>query len=105
VKTLKNYQMTQMRHVDRVARWYIFKPKIQTWVNFGGPGMEKVGTFYGHLEHIQAIWYILWPFGNLVAIWYIFSSFGILCEEKFLATLHVDGNVTQLTLQGDQISL
>jgi hypothetical protein len=21
----------------RVARWYIFKPKIQIWVNFGGP--------------------------------------------------------------------
>jgi hypothetical protein len=21
----------------RVARWYIFKPKIPIWVNFGGP--------------------------------------------------------------------
>jgi hypothetical protein len=21
----------------RVARWYIFKPKIRIWVNFGGP--------------------------------------------------------------------
>jgi hypothetical protein len=25
-----------------------------------------------------AIWYILWPFGNLVVIWYIFTRFGIL---------------------------
>jgi hypothetical protein len=22
--------------VDRVARWFVFKPKIQIWVNFGG---------------------------------------------------------------------
>jgi hypothetical protein len=21
---------------NRVARWYIFKPKVQIWVNFGG---------------------------------------------------------------------
>jgi hypothetical protein len=21
----------------RVARWFVFKPKIQIWVNFGGP--------------------------------------------------------------------
>jgi hypothetical protein len=21
----------------RVARWFIFKPKIQIWINFGGP--------------------------------------------------------------------
>jgi hypothetical protein len=48
--------------------------------------MENVGIFYGHLEHITAIWYILWPFGNLVAIWYIFHRFGILYETK-LATL------------------
>jgi hypothetical protein len=22
--------------VSRVARWFVFKPKIQIWVNFGG---------------------------------------------------------------------
>jgi hypothetical protein len=22
---------------SRVARWYLFKPKIPMWVNFGGP--------------------------------------------------------------------
>jgi hypothetical protein len=44
--------------------------------------MENVGIFYGHLENITAIWYILWPFGNLVAIWYIPPPpFGILCQE------------------------
>jgi hypothetical protein len=36
-------------------------------------GMEMVGTFWGHLEYIAAIWYILWQFGNLVAIWYVVS--------------------------------
>jgi hypothetical protein len=35
--------------------------------------MEQVGS---------AIWYILWPFGNLLAIWYIFPCFGILFQEK-----------------------
>jgi hypothetical protein len=38
---------------------------------------KKIGIFYGHLEYISAIWYILWPFGNLVAIWSIFPRFGI----------------------------
>jgi hypothetical protein len=44
--------------------------------------MEKVGIFYGRLEYITAIWYILWPFGNLVAIWDSFPRFGILCQEQ-----------------------
>jgi hypothetical protein len=39
--------------------------------------MEKVGIFYGDLEYITAVLYILWPFGNLVAIfprcWYTLS--------------------------------
>jgi hypothetical protein len=44
--------------------------------------MEDVGIFYDHLKYNTAIWYILWPFGNLAAIWYIFPRFGILCQEK-----------------------
>jgi hypothetical protein len=34
------------------------------------------------LEYFTAIWYILWPFGNVVVIWLYFSRFGILCLEK-----------------------
>jgi hypothetical protein len=34
----------------RVARWFIFKPKIPIWVNFGGPWNGKC-------------WYILGPYG------------------------------------------
>jgi hypothetical protein len=26
-----------------------------------GLRIENVGMFYGHLEYITAIWYILWP--------------------------------------------
>jgi hypothetical protein len=45
--------------------------------------MENAVIFtYGHLEYFRVIWYILWPFGNVVVIWYIFPRFGILCQEK-----------------------
>jgi hypothetical protein len=42
-----------------VPRWFIFKPKIQTWVNFGGPYIENVDIFYGHLEYFTDSWDIL----------------------------------------------
>jgi hypothetical protein len=42
-------------HEFRVARWYIFKPEIPIWVNFGGPWNGKglyslwpFGIYYGH---------------------------------------------------------
>jgi hypothetical protein len=44
--------------------------------------MENVGTFYGHFVYIIDIWYISWPFGNLVIVWYFFSRFGTLFHEK-----------------------
>jgi hypothetical protein len=47
-----------------------------------GLGMEKVGILFGHLKYITAIYYILWPFGNLVAVWYILPRFGILCKDN-----------------------
>jgi hypothetical protein len=34
----------------RVARWFVFKPKIPKWLNFGGTCNGKY-------------WYILWSFG------------------------------------------
>jgi hypothetical protein len=67
----------------RVARWFIFKQKIQIWVNFERPRMEMLVYFtYGHLEYFTVIWYTLWPFGNVVVIWYIFPRLGMLCQEK-----------------------
>jgi hypothetical protein len=66
----------------RVARCFIFKPKIPIWVNFGGPWNGKgwyilwpFGIYCGHLVHLK-------PIGNLLAIWCIFSHFGILCRDK-----------------------
>jgi hypothetical protein len=57
--------------MNRVARWYVFEPKIQFWVNFGGSVIEdlvhyvdiwsilqSLGIFYGHLVYFVVIWYI-----------------------------------------------
>jgi hypothetical protein len=60
--------------------------------NFGkileGLRMENAGLFYGHLEYFAVIWYILWPFGNVVVIWYTYlpSFWYISCVKKNLAT-------------------
>jgi hypothetical protein len=68
--------------IIRVARWFVFKTKIQIWVNFRGPCNGRcwyivctLGPFYGLLLYFMDIWYSSWKFG-------IFSRFGILCEEK-----------------------
>jgi hypothetical protein len=47
-------------HPRRVARWFIFKPKIPIWVNFGGSlRLENVDIFYGHLEYFKNKWDIV----------------------------------------------
>jgi hypothetical protein len=42
-----------------VARCFVFKPKIQIWVNYGKPWNEKgwyslwlFGIYYGHMVHL-----------------------------------------------------
>jgi hypothetical protein len=76
--SLKNVSVSPM-----VARWFVFKPKMPIWVNFGGYCNGSCGS-------------ILWPFwsilrslgtvgGHLVyfmVIWYIFG-FGMLYQEKY----------------------
>jgi hypothetical protein len=45
---------------SRVARWFVFKPKIPIWVNFGGPYIGKLENgdiFYGHEEYLMEIFY------------------------------------------------
>jgi hypothetical protein len=68
----------------RVARWFLFRPKIPIWVYFGGPWNGKFwyicifwsfGIFYDH-------WVYFWAFVNSVVIWYIFPHFGTLHQEK-----------------------
>jgi hypothetical protein len=70
------YSILRKQVPFKVARWYIFKPKIPIWVNFGGPCSGRW-------------WPMYWPFGKVcdhlvyfMAIWYIFHSFGILHQEK-----------------------
>jgi hypothetical protein len=50
----------------RVARWFVFKPKLQIWVNFGGYCNGRC-------------WYISWTFGLFTVFWYILLTFGIFC--------------------------
>jgi hypothetical protein len=68
---------------SRVARWHIFQPEIQIWVNFGGSAIGNVYIFYGHLVYFtalcfyghlvyfKAIWYILWLFAIFFPLWYV----------------------------------
>jgi hypothetical protein len=51
---------------SRVARWFVFKPKIPSWVNVWEPWIGKCWyQFYDHLEHFTDTWDILWPFGTM----------------------------------------
>jgi hypothetical protein len=54
---------------SRVARWFVFKPKIQIWVKFGGSCTGRC-------------WFILWTLGIVRGNLVYFSRFGILYEEK-----------------------
>jgi hypothetical protein len=44
------YKVVAYQHefggLSSVARWYIFKPKISIWVNFGGPQNGKCWNRY-----------------------------------------------------------
>jgi hypothetical protein len=50
----------------KVAGWYIFKPKIPIWVNFGGSCNGRrwyilwpSGLFYGHCGMFFLFWYVV----------------------------------------------
>jgi hypothetical protein len=65
---------------ERVARWFLSKPKIPIWVNLGGPLNAKCvyilwpfGIFYRNLGYFMTIWYILCSFGKFFRFWYIVS--------------------------------
>jgi hypothetical protein len=49
--------------------------------------MENAGIIYIHLEYFTVIWYILWPFGNVMVILVYFPSFLVNFVKKNLATL------------------
>jgi hypothetical protein len=84
-KTRSHYEMVHENekrdfksHIQvggRVARWYIFKPKIPFRVNFGGSRYGRYWYIFGHLVNFMAIYWIVH-----IAIWYS-------CTKKYLATL------------------
>jgi hypothetical protein len=73
--------------LSRVARWFVFKPKIPIWVNFGGSWNGKSWYIY------MTIWRILLPLEIFNVHLVYLSSFGIFspvlvfCSKKNLATL------------------
>jgi hypothetical protein len=62
---------------NRVARWFLFSPKLPIWVYFGGPWNGKCYIFV-HLEYFTAVVYLMgiWLFCSRLVyfvsqIWYI----------------------------------
>jgi hypothetical protein len=86
VRILGFLEKKRSRQLTRVARWFIFRPKIAIWVHFGRSFnggclciLWKFGLFYGHLVHFTYFVYF-------VVIWYIFPVL-VYCSKKNLATL------------------
>jgi hypothetical protein len=58
----------KLMFLTRFARWFVCKPKIAIWVNFGWVLLWKIFVYFmtiwstlRPLEiHVIAIWYILW---------------------------------------------
>jgi hypothetical protein len=57
---------------NRVARLFVFKPKIPLWVNFGEP-------YIGKCLHVYMIFIFI---GYGMTICYVFPHFGIKHQEK-----------------------
>jgi hypothetical protein len=71
----------------RVAKWFLFKPKIPICVNFGGSSNGRCwcilcpfDQFSGHLAYFMAIGYIVPSFGTFLHVL-------VCCIKKNLATL------------------
>jgi hypothetical protein len=66
VKVKKSSRWSRNRRKGRVARWFISKPKIPFWVNFGRSFDERCC-------------YVLWPFGIVYGQLVSFMPFGAFC--------------------------
>jgi hypothetical protein len=67
---------------SRVARWFLFKPKIPITVDFGGYSNGRCWYILCPFGQFPAILHTLWPFGIFPKFWYIFTRFGMLYQEK-----------------------
>jgi hypothetical protein len=80
---LAERKLTRKGLCIRVARWFVFKPKITIWKKLWRALDWKMFTYF------MAIWNILWRLGifydhlvHFVCIRYIFSGFGSMHREK-----------------------
>jgi hypothetical protein len=81
------HQKKSLRRVilvwSRVARWFVFKPKIPIWVNCLGVFQWKIlAHFYDHLVYFKAIANILRPFGTFCGHLVYFSAFRYFVPRK-----------------------
>jgi hypothetical protein len=88
----------------RVARWFLFEPKISIWVNFGRSCNRRCwyvlwpfGIFYRHLGYFMTILYTLCLFGTFFLVW-------VYCVDKDLATLvNISISVNKVTMMKRRI--
>jgi hypothetical protein len=73
----------------RVARWFLFKPKIPIVVNFVRSRngrcwhiLYPFGQFSGQLAYFMAVWHILWPFGIFSPVLVHFFPFWYIVARK-----------------------
>jgi hypothetical protein len=78
---------TKNSHVSRVARWYIFEPKEQIWVFFGGSCNGRCwyilwtfGLFYGHLVYLMYIGYFCGYLEYFSPFWYVLKKIWQPCD-------------------------
>jgi hypothetical protein len=62
---------------NRVARWFVFKPKIPIWVDW------KMFIYFMAIWNIlRTLWIFYDHLVHWVFIWCTFSGFGIMYQEK-----------------------
>jgi hypothetical protein len=71
-----------LRDSCRVARWFIFKPKIQIGKILEGLAMEDVVIFYVRLVHFTVFCYILLTLGIVCGKFGIFFPFWYFVPRK-----------------------
>jgi hypothetical protein len=84
----------------RVARWFVFIPKLPIWVIFGGPWSGKCWHILCPFGIFSAIWYNLWPFGIVCGLFGIFFPFWYIGTKKNLAILLPTWKISFMAREG-----
>jgi hypothetical protein len=87
-EVVQEYSRWFLLRESRIARWFILKPKISTYLGLFCRALEwkNVGIVYVHLVSFMSIWYHLCPFGiiyvhlvSFMSIWYHLWPCGVVC--------------------------